>query len=104
MAIFLENARLYDDLNAMFLGTLEALTASIDAKDRYTCGHSRRVALLTRQLAHAAGLDEATIKAWSVDPQVTLDADGAKGSIFDALEDLDVDACIEKCVAINKCK
>ena len=51
-----------------------------------------------------AGLDEATIKAWSVDPQVTLDADGAKGSIFDALEDLDVDACIEKCVAIFKCK
>tara|TARA_Y100000589_G_scaffold330644_2_gene380920 strand:+ start:813 stop:2456 length:1644 start_codon:yes stop_codon:yes gene_type:complete len=61
MAIFLENAGLYDDLNAMFLGTLEALTASIDAKDRYTCGHSRRVALLTRQLAHAAGLDEATV-------------------------------------------
>ncbi len=61
MAIFLENAGLYEDLNAMFLGTLEALTASIDAKDRYTCGHSRRVALLTRQLAHAAGLDEATV-------------------------------------------
>jgi HD-GYP domain-containing protein (c-di-GMP phosphodiesterase class II) len=61
MAIFLENAALYDDLNAMFLGTLEALTASIDAKDRYTCGHSRRVAHVTRQLASAIGLDEHTV-------------------------------------------
>jgi HD-GYP domain-containing protein (c-di-GMP phosphodiesterase class II) len=61
MAIFLENAALYEDLGAMFLGTLEALTASIDAKDRYTCGHSRRVAHLTQQLAEAIGLDEHTV-------------------------------------------
>ncbi len=61
MAIFLENAALYDDLNAMFLGTLEALTASIDAKDRYTSGHSRRVAHLTQKLAKAIGLPEYTI-------------------------------------------
>lgn len=59
-SIFLENAALYDDLNAMFIGTLEALTASIDAKDRYTCGHSQRVGYLTQQLAVAVGLDEET--------------------------------------------
>jgi HD-GYP domain-containing protein (c-di-GMP phosphodiesterase class II) len=57
LGIFLENALLYEDLNATFLGTLEALTTSIDAKDKYTCGHSQRVALLTAQLADAAGLD-----------------------------------------------
>jgi HD-GYP domain-containing protein (c-di-GMP phosphodiesterase class II) len=62
MAIFLENASLYDNVNTMFLGTLEALTASIDAKDRYTCGHSRRVAHLTQQLARAAGMDEAQVE------------------------------------------
>jgi HD-GYP domain-containing protein (c-di-GMP phosphodiesterase class II) len=62
LAIFLENAALYQDLNAMFLGTLEALVASIDAKDRYTCGHSQRVAELTRQLATAVGLDEKTVE------------------------------------------
>lgn len=62
MAIFLENAALYDDLNGMFLGTLEALTASIDAKDRYTCGHSQRVAHLTQQLASASGIEESLIK------------------------------------------
>jgi len=61
MGIFMENAALYDDLNAMFLGTLEAITASIDAKDRYTCGHSQRVALLTRQLGRARGLDEQAV-------------------------------------------
>jgi len=59
--IFLDNVGLYDNLQKMFLGTLEAITASIDAKDRYTCGHSRRVAYLSRELARRAGLDETTV-------------------------------------------
>ena len=55
-----------------------------------------------------AGVPEATIKKWSSDPQVTYDADTAtktgkeKGSIFDALEDLDYQECLDKCVAISK--
>lgn len=53
---FLDNAALYAEQEAMFLGTLVALTASIDAKDRYTCGHSQRVAHLSQQLALAAGM------------------------------------------------
>ena len=52
---FLDNAVLYADQQGLFLGTLEALTASIDAKDRYTCGHSQRVAQLSAQLALAVG-------------------------------------------------
>ena len=66
LSIFLENAGLYHDLNAMFLGTLEALTASIDAKDRYTCGHSRRVSLLTQKLAKAIGLDDFTVSRMQI--------------------------------------
>lgn len=66
LGIFLENALLYEDLNATFFGTLEALTASIDAKDRYTCGHSQRVALLTAQLAHAAGLTDAQVERFRI--------------------------------------
>jgi hypothetical protein len=56
----------------------------------------------------AAGVPEETIKKWSSDPQVTYDAETAtktgkeKGSIFDALEDLDYQACLDKCVAISK--
>ncbi len=62
MGIFLENAALYEDLNSMFLGTLEALTAAIDAKDPYTRGHSQRVAHLTQQLARALELDEEQVR------------------------------------------
>ncbi|MEX0777607.1 MAG: HD-GYP domain-containing protein [Phycisphaeraceae bacterium] len=62
LAMFLENMMLYEDMAAMFMGVLHALTASIDAKDRYTRGHSERVALLSRQLAAGAGLDEHTVE------------------------------------------
>ncbi len=50
---FLENARLYRDQKAMFLGSVQALSAAIDAKDRYTQGHSERVAHLGSLLAGA---------------------------------------------------
>jgi HD-GYP domain-containing protein (c-di-GMP phosphodiesterase class II) len=53
---FLENTCLYQDQQSMFLGSLKALTSAIDAKDRYTCGHSERVALLARRIALSAGL------------------------------------------------
>lgn len=62
LVIFLENTMLYEDMQAMFLGTLHALTASIDAKDSYTHGHSERVALLSRMLAVAAGLEEPVVE------------------------------------------
>ena len=57
---FLENAVLYNDQQTMFMGVLRAMTAAIDAKDRYTRGHSERVAYLARKLALAWGLDEQT--------------------------------------------
>lgn len=48
-----------------------------------------------------AGVKEETIKSWSVDPQVQIDSSGKKGSIFDALEDMDAQACIEKLKALQ---
>lgn len=60
--IFLDNVALYDGLERMFLGTLEALSTAIDAKDRYTCGHSRRVAFLSRELAREAGLSRSIVE------------------------------------------
>mmetsp|Transcript_51605 Transcript_51605/g.165212 ORF Transcript_51605/g.165212 Transcript_51605/m.165212 type:complete len:332 (-) Transcript_51605:288-1283(-) len=47
-----------------------------------------------------AGVKEAVINAWSVDPQVKLEG-GKKGSLFDALEDLDAGACLEKAKALQ---
>ncbi|MCE5327293.1 MAG: HD domain-containing protein [Planctomycetaceae bacterium] len=54
-SVFLDNNRLYADVQDLLMGVLHALTASIDAKDPYTCGHSLRVAKLSRQLALACG-------------------------------------------------
>ena len=47
-----------------------------------------------------AGLSKKTIAEWSVDPRVTLPG-GDKGSVFDALEDMDVDDCLAKLVELN---
>jgi len=47
------------------------------------------------------GVPEATIRAWTVDPQVTQ-ADGKSKSLFDSLEDKDVTACLAECVALAK--
>jgi HD-GYP domain-containing protein (c-di-GMP phosphodiesterase class II) len=57
LGIFHENAARFSEQRAMFLGVLKAMTASIDAKDPYTCGHSERVGMLASRLAMAAGLD-----------------------------------------------
>jgi nucleoside diphosphate kinase len=51
-----------------------------------------------RSLLHA-GVSAATIKAWSIDPQVSVA--GKKGSLFDSVEDMDSAACVVKLTAIN---
>ncbi len=45
-----------EERQALLMGAVEAMVASIDAKDRYTRGHSERVSLLAAKLARAAGL------------------------------------------------
>jgi len=50
-AVFIENGRLFNDLKTLFIGSLKALTRSIDAKDQYTRGHSERVAFISRWIA-----------------------------------------------------
>lgn len=48
-----------------------------------------------------AGLSEETIEEWSVDPRVEQ-PEGGKGSVFDALEDMDAADCLAKLVELNK--
>jgi hypothetical protein len=55
---YLENVALFEEQRRLFLGTVQALTAAIDAKDRYTRGHSERVAHLSSMLAREIGLSE----------------------------------------------
>jgi HD-GYP domain-containing protein (c-di-GMP phosphodiesterase class II) len=65
-AVFVENNRLFGDLKELFIGSLKALTRSIDAKDRYTRGHSERVGFISKwiaeQLAEDEGLDQEQIQ------------------------------------------
>jgi putative nucleotidyltransferase with HDIG domain len=56
-AIFIDNGRLFRDLEELFIGSLKALTSSIDAKDQYTHGHSERVAFISRWIAERMGAD-----------------------------------------------
>jgi HD-GYP domain-containing protein (c-di-GMP phosphodiesterase class II) len=50
-AAAIENARLYEDLQATFQQTIEGLAKAIDKMDRYTSGHSDRVAIYATYLA-----------------------------------------------------
>ncbi len=55
-AAAIENARLYQDLQATFQQTIEGLAKALDKMDRYTAGHSDRVALYATYLAVQIGL------------------------------------------------
>jgi len=57
-AVFIENGRLVRDLKELFIGSLKALTRSIDAKDPYTRGHSERVAFISKWIAEKVALQE----------------------------------------------
>ncbi len=57
-AIFIDNERLFKDIEELFIGSLKALTSSIDAKDQYTRGHSERVAFISRWIAERMGGEE----------------------------------------------
>ncbi|MCS6901461.1 MAG: response regulator [Myxococcales bacterium] len=55
-AAAIENARLYEDLQATFQQTIEGLAKAIDRMDRYTAGHSGRVSIYAGVLARRMGL------------------------------------------------
>lgn len=55
-AASIENANLYEDLQATFSQTIQGLASAIDKMDRYTRGHSDRVAGYAQLLAIKLGL------------------------------------------------
>ena len=61
-AAAIENAKLYEDLQATFQQTIQSLARTIDKMDRYTSGHSERVARYAVTLARWLGLDSETIE------------------------------------------
>jgi HD-GYP domain-containing protein (c-di-GMP phosphodiesterase class II) len=66
LGVFHENAARFAEQQTLFLGSLRALTAAIDAKDRYTRGHSERVGILAEKMARALNLPARTIEEYRV--------------------------------------
>jgi len=61
-AASIENAKLYEDLKATFRQTIRGLASAIDKMDRYTAGHSGRVAAYAQVIAAKLGLSEEEIE------------------------------------------
>jgi putative nucleotidyltransferase with HDIG domain len=56
VAVALSNTRLIEELKQLHTGTLTALAHAIDAKSRWTAGHSERVTKLALKIGDALGL------------------------------------------------
>jgi putative nucleotidyltransferase with HDIG domain len=54
----MESIRLYDSLHELYMNTVKALAAAIDAKDEYTHGHSFRVAKYSVAMARKLDIPE----------------------------------------------
>jgi len=57
-----EQARLNEELRNLFMETIRALVATLEARDRYTEGHSVRVANWTKMLGNYIGLSDAEME------------------------------------------
>ena len=58
---FLQIAEMYESTGELFLGVIKSLITAIDAKDKYTQGHSQRVSDYSVQIAQELGFDEASV-------------------------------------------
>jgi len=59
-ALVIENINLYRGLKESYIKTIRTLAAAVEAKDRYTEGHSSRVAKYSLMIAEYLGLSENT--------------------------------------------
>jgi len=57
-SISISNARLYEKARANYIGAIKFLANALDAKDRYTAGHSERVAKIALEIALSLRLSE----------------------------------------------
>ncbi|TCW32521.1 PAS domain S-box-containing protein/putative nucleotidyltransferase with HDIG domain [Thermohydrogenium kirishiense] len=62
VSIAIENANLYDNLRDWYLRTIDALAYAVEAKDRYTKGHSLRVSKYAAMIGESMGLPKDEIE------------------------------------------
>jgi len=58
VGLAIENAQLYESLREYYMNVVNALAAALEAKDKYTQGHSLRVALWAKAVAEEMGLSD----------------------------------------------
>jgi putative nucleotidyltransferase with HDIG domain len=56
-AVTLENAHLFERLNRLYQGIVQALVAAIDARDPSTLGHTQRTAWIASRIAQRMGME-----------------------------------------------
>ena len=56
LATHARNSKLINERSNLLTGVIRSMVNAIDAKDSYTCGHSDRVALLSKHLAQTVGM------------------------------------------------
>jgi putative nucleotidyltransferase with HDIG domain len=61
VALALSNAQLIGDLESLNWGTLEALARTVDAKSKWTAGHTERVAELSVKIARVMGCNDRAV-------------------------------------------
>ncbi len=66
LSVAIKNALLFENNKKNFLGTIEALAASIDARDAYTHFHSRNVMKYSLKIAEAMGFSPNRIEQLSM--------------------------------------
>ena len=62
ISVALENSRLLSDLEELFIGTVKSLSSAIDAKSKWTAGHSERVTKYALDIGREIGLSETELK------------------------------------------
>lgn len=62
LGAFLENVELYEEQRLSFMGTIRAMSGALDAKDRYTRGHSDRVAHVSAEISRALGYSDEAVE------------------------------------------
>ena len=62
IAVALENASLYKELDELFLSSIRAIVEAVDAKDPYTKGHSSRVVEYALLIGEALNMDKERLK------------------------------------------
>ncbi len=62
IGVALENSRLIIDLEELFIGTVKSLSSAIDAKSRWTAGHSERVTKFAIEIGKGIGFSEKELR------------------------------------------